>query len=71
MEDYKLRVFQNRVLRKISGPKRNEVPEDWGRLLNDYLQGIYFSPYFIWLFKSRKLKWANNVARMGRVAYRV
>jgi len=61
------------VLKKISGPKRKEVPGDWGRLHNEYLHGMYFSPNVIWLIKSRKLKWANHVARMGemRVAYRV
>jgi len=61
-----MEMEENRVLRKISGPKRDEVPGDWGRLHNEHLHGIYFSPNFIWLFKSRKLKWANNVARMVR-----
>jgi hypothetical protein len=56
MEECKLRVFKNRVLKKISGPKRNEVPGEWGRLHSEYLHVIYFSPNVIWLFKSRKLR---------------
>jgi hypothetical protein len=60
------------VAPEMDGWKRNEVPGDWRRLHSEYLHGMYFSPNVIWLFKSRKLKWANHVARMGerRVVYR-
>jgi hypothetical protein len=73
MGEYKLRVFKNRVLRKISEPNRKEVPGDWVRLHNECLHVMYFLPNVIWLIKSRKLKWTNHVARMEEtsVAYRV
>jgi hypothetical protein len=66
-------VFENRVLRRIFGPKRDEVTEEWRRLHNKELYALYSSPNIIRVIKSRRLRWAGHVARMGkrRGAYRV
>jgi hypothetical protein len=64
-EECRLRVFKNRVLRRILGPKRNEVTGDWRRLHNEELYELYSSPDIILLSKSRRLKWTGFVARMG------
>jgi hypothetical protein len=61
-EEHKLRVFENRVLRKMFGPKREEELEGWRGLLNEELCNLYFSPNVIGVIKSRKLKWAGHVA---------
>jgi hypothetical protein len=68
-----LRVFENRVLRRIFGPKMEEVTEEWRRLHNKELYALYSSPNIIWVIKSRRLRWVGHVARMGerRGAYRV
>ena len=60
-----MRVLNNRVLRRIFGPKRDEVRGEWRRLHNEELYAIYFSPDIIRVIKSRSLKWAEHVARMG------
>jgi hypothetical protein len=67
-----LRVFENRVLRRIFGPKRNKVTGEWRRLHNKELYALY-SPNIIRVIKSRKLRWAGRVAYMGerRGAYRI
>jgi hypothetical protein len=67
-----LRVFENRVLRRIFGPKKVEVTGEWRRLHNKELYAVYSSPNIIWVIKSRKLRWTGHVARMGerRGAYR-
>jgi hypothetical protein len=72
-EECRLRVFENRVLRRIFGPKRDEVTGDWRRLHNKELYALYSSPNIIRVMKSRRLRWAGHVARMGesRGAYRV
>ena len=72
-EECRLRVFKNRVLRWISGPKRDEVTGHWRRLHNKELYALYYSPNIIRVIVSRKMRWARNVARMreGRNAYRV
>jgi hypothetical protein len=62
----RLRVFKNRVLRKIFGPKRNEVTVEWRRLLNRELYALNSSPNNIRVIKSRRLKWTGYVACMGR-----
>jgi hypothetical protein len=71
-EDHRLRVFENRVLRRIFGPKR-EVDGSWRKLHNDELHSLYFSPIIVRVIKSRKMRWAGHVARMGegRGVYRV
>jgi hypothetical protein len=71
-EECRLRVFENKVLRRILGPKMDEVTGEWRRLLNKELYALYSSPNIIWVIKSRRLRWAGHVARMGenRFAYR-
>jgi hypothetical protein len=66
-------VFENRVLRRIFGPKRDEVTGEWRKLHNKELHDLYTSPSIIRIIKSRRLTWAGNVARMGemRNAYRL
>jgi hypothetical protein len=63
-------VFENRVLRRIFGPKRNEVTVEWRKLHNEELRDLYPSPSIIRIIKSRRMRWAGNVARM-RNAYRL
>jgi hypothetical protein len=72
-EEHRLRVFENRVLRRIFGPKRDEVSGEWRKLHNEELRDLYPSPSIIRLFKSRRMRWAGHVARMGekRNAYRL
>jgi hypothetical protein len=62
-----------RVLRRIFGPKRDEVKGDWRKLHNEELHNLYSSPNIIRMIKSRKMRWAGHVARMGekRNAYRI
>jgi hypothetical protein len=64
-EEYRLRVFEKRVLRNLFGPKREE---DGSRrkLHNDELHSLYSSPNIVGVVKSRKMRWAGHVARMGR-----
>jgi hypothetical protein len=71
-EECRLRVFENRVLRRIFGPKRDEGTGEWRRLLNEELYALYSSPNIIRVIKSRRLRWAGHVARRGerRGAYR-
>jgi hypothetical protein len=71
-EESRLRVFENRVLRRIFGPKRDEVRGEWRRLHNKELYALYSSPNIIRVIKSRRLRWAGHVARMEarRGAYR-
>jgi hypothetical protein len=64
MEEHRLRVFENRVLRRIFGPKRDEVTGGWRKLHNEELHNLYFSP--IRMMKSRRMGWSGHVARMGR-----
>ncbi|KAJ4450411.1 hypothetical protein ANN_01835 [Periplaneta americana] len=72
-EKQRLRVFENKVLRKIFGAKRDEVTGEWRKLHNAELHALYSSPDIIRNIKSRRLRWAGHVARMGesRNAYRV
>jgi hypothetical protein len=71
-EECRLRVFENRVLRRIYGPKRDEVTGEWRRLHNKELYALYSSPNIIRVIKPRRLRWAGHVVRMGerRGAYR-
>jgi hypothetical protein len=61
-----LRVFENRVLRRIFGPKRDEVTGGWRKLHNEELHGLYSSPSIVRVIKARRMRWAGHVARMGR-----
>jgi hypothetical protein len=66
-------VFENRVLRRMFGPKRDEVTGEWKRLHNEELHILYSSPNVIMQMKSRRMKWARHVARRGgdRKVYKV
>jgi hypothetical protein len=64
-EEHKLRVFENRVLRSIFGPKRDGVTGGWRKLRNEELHNVYSSPSIIRIIKSRRIRWAGHVARMG------
>jgi hypothetical protein len=72
-EEHRLRVFENRVLRKIFGQKRDEVTGEWRKLHNEERRDLYSSQSIIRIIKSRRLRWAGHVARMGekRNAYRL
>jgi hypothetical protein len=72
-EEHRLRVFENRVLRGIFGPKRDEVTGEWRRLHNEELYDLYFSQNIIRVIKSGKMRWVGHVARMceRRGAYRI
>jgi len=61
----KLRVFENMVLRRIFGPWREEVKEEWRRLHNEERNDLYSSPNIVRVIKSRRMRWAGHVARMG------
>jgi hypothetical protein len=61
-EEHKLRVFENRVLRRIFGPTRVEVMGGWRKLYNEELHNLYSSPSIIRIIKSRRMRWAGHVA---------
>jgi hypothetical protein len=66
-------LLRNRVLRRIFGPKRDEVTGEWRKLHNEELNGLYSLPNIVRVIKSRRLRWAGHVARMGegRSVYRI
>jgi hypothetical protein len=64
-EEHRLRVFENGVLRKIFGPKREKYGS-WRKFHNDELHSLYTSPNIVRAIKSRRMRWAGHVARMGR-----
>jgi hypothetical protein len=64
-EEHKLRVFENTVLRRIFGPKRDEVTGGWRKLHNEELHGLYSSPGIVRVIKTRRMRWVGHVARMG------
>jgi hypothetical protein len=66
-EEHRLRVFKNRVLRRIFGPKRDEVTGGWRKLHNEELHGFYSKPSIVRVIKARRMIWAGHVARMGEV----
>jgi hypothetical protein len=72
-EEHRLRVFEIRVLRRVFGPKRDEVTGEWRKLYNEELPDLYSSPSIIRIIMSRRMRWAGHVARMGekRNAYRL
>jgi hypothetical protein len=72
-EEQRLRVFENKILRRIYGPKRDEVTGEWRKLHNEELHILYSFPNIIRQIKSRRMRWAGHVARVGekRNLYRV
>jgi hypothetical protein len=72
-EERRLKVYENGVLRRIFGPKSDEVTGEWRKLHNEELNDMYCSPNIVRVIKSRRNRWAGHVARMGekRSVYRV
>jgi hypothetical protein len=72
-EERELRVFENMVLRRIFGPRRDEVTGEWRRLHNEEINVLYSSLNIVRVIKSGRMRWAGHVARMGkeRAVYRV
>jgi hypothetical protein len=72
-EERRLRVFENRVLRRVFGPKRNEVTGEWRKLHNEELNDLYPLPNIMRVVNSRRMRWAGHVVRMGedRAVHRV
>jgi len=64
-EERKLRVFEKIVLKRIFGPRRDEVTGEWRRLHNEELNDLYSSPNIVQVIKSIGMRWAGHVARMG------
>jgi len=64
-QERKLRVFENMVFRRIFGPRRDNVAVKWRRLHNKELNELYSSPNIVRVIKSRRVRWAGHVARMG------
>jgi hypothetical protein len=65
-EEHRLRVFENRMLRRIFGLKKGEVIKGWRKLHNEELYNLYFSPSIIIMIKSRSIREAEHVAQIGR-----
>jgi hypothetical protein len=65
--EHRFGLFENRVRRRIFGPKRDEVTGMWRKLHNEELHDLYPSPSIITLIKSRRMKWTGQIARMGRI----
>jgi hypothetical protein len=66
-------VFENRVLRRVFGPRKDEVTGEWRKIHNEELSDLYSLPNIVRVVKSRRMRWAGHVARMGegRGVYRV
>jgi hypothetical protein len=70
-DEHRLRVFENKVLRRIFGPKRIEVTGGWRKLHNEELHDFNSSPSIIRIMKAWRMRWAGHVARMGRRGTRI
>jgi hypothetical protein len=72
-EEHRLRVFENRVLRRIFGPNRDKVTGGWRKLHIEELHGLYSSPSIVRVIKAGRMRWAGHGARMGEVrgAYKI
>jgi hypothetical protein len=72
-EERRLRVFENSVLRRVFGSKRDEVTGEWRKVHNEELNDLYSLPNIVWVVKSRRMRWAGHVARMreDRGVYRM
>jgi hypothetical protein len=72
-DERRLRVFENRVLRRVFGPEKDEVTGEWRKLHNEELSDLYSLPNIVRVVKSRRMRWAGHVARMGegRGVYRL
>jgi hypothetical protein len=64
-------MFENRVLRRMFGPKRDKVTGGWRKLLHEELHSMYSLPSTIRILKSLRMKWAGHIARMVKIAYRI
>jgi hypothetical protein len=64
-EERRLRVFENRLLRRVFGSKRDEVTGEWRKLNNEELNDLYYLPNIVQVVKLRRMRWAGHVARMG------
>jgi len=65
-EERRVKVLENRMVRGIFGPKRDDVIEEWGKLHKEEISDLYSSPNIIQLIESRKLRWVKNIACMGK-----
>jgi hypothetical protein len=63
-EEHRLRVFENRVLRRIFGPKKDKVTGEWRKLFNEELRDLYISPSVIRMVKSKRMRWVGHVERI-------
>jgi hypothetical protein len=65
-DERRLNVFENRVLRRVFGPERDEVTGEWRKLHNEEINDLYSLPNIVRVVKSRRMRWAGHVERMGR-----